>query len=264
MSVRDSFNKWLAAVLCFTSAMPVTFAQETQEEAILPVSPRAPLFIRPYTAAYVPPIQMANSGRLASLIRAGKLYLTVQDAIALALENNIDIEVARYTPILDAWNVERAEAGGALPGVPSGQSQARTVIRGQGVRGSQAAAGVSTGTGATTGNNTQNATISQIGPVTPALDPIFQNATTFSHLSQPQYNLRQSLVTNLIDNQRNYTTTLQQGFLSGGQATITYTAGYLNENSPTDILNPQFAVNMQLSIQQNFLQGFGTAVNSRT
>ncbi len=46
----------------------------------------------------VPPVRLQNSGRLANLVRAGMLYLTVQDAIALALENNIDIEVARYNP----------------------------------------------------------------------------------------------------------------------------------------------------------------------
>ena len=73
------------------------------------------------------------------------LYLTVQDAIALALENNIDLEVARYNPILAEWQVERSQAGGALPGVPSSAAQAGNVASGQGVAGSQAAAGVNTG-----------------------------------------------------------------------------------------------------------------------
>ncbi len=53
------------------------------------------------------------------------LYLTVQDAIALALENNIDIEVARYNPILAEWQLERSRAGGALPGVPSSAASGR-------------------------------------------------------------------------------------------------------------------------------------------
>ena len=52
-------------------------------------------------------------------MRAGTLYLTVQDAIALALENNIDIEVARYNPLIQDWTVTRYEAGGTLPGVPA-------------------------------------------------------------------------------------------------------------------------------------------------
>ena len=41
-------------------------------------------------------------------MRAGTLYLTVQDAIALALENNIDLEVSRYNPLLSTWQVDRS------------------------------------------------------------------------------------------------------------------------------------------------------------
>jgi outer membrane protein len=94
-------------------------------------------------------VRLANSPRLSELVRAGTLYLTVQDAIALALENNIDIEVARYNPLIAAWNVTRSEAGGALPGVPSSASQAGSVASGQGVAGSLQAAGQSIlGTGA--------------------------------------------------------------------------------------------------------------------
>src|SRR5579863_6335187 len=93
------------------------------ESGIEPVRPTAFVAVRPYLAPQVPPVRLANSGRFANLIRAGMLYLTVQDAIALALENNLDIEVARYNPILAEWQLERSRAGGALPGVPSGASQ---------------------------------------------------------------------------------------------------------------------------------------------
>ncbi len=95
-----------------------------QQPSIDPVRPSGIFLVRPYRAAETPSIRLANSGRLRDLVRAGNLYLTAQDAIALALENNIDIEVARYSPIATAWQLERAQAGGALPGVPSSASQA--------------------------------------------------------------------------------------------------------------------------------------------
>src|SRR5665213_795982 len=114
-----------------------------QQTGIEPVRPSAPLLWRPYLPVDVPPVRLNNSDRLRSLTRAGQLYLTTQDAIALALENNIDIEIARYNAFDLAWRVERFQAGGALPGVPSGASQASSVASGQGVLGSQAAAGVS-------------------------------------------------------------------------------------------------------------------------
>ena len=86
---------------------------------------------------------------------------------------------------LGQWNLERAQAGGALPGVPSGASQAGSVASGQGVAGSQAAAGVSV-PGARSSGSGSNATVSQIGPVTQNLDPTLQENTTFSHISSPQ------------------------------------------------------------------------------
>ena len=114
------------------------------------------------------------------------LYLTVQDAIALALENNLDIEVARYNPILAEWQLERSRAGGALPGVPSGAAQAGNVANGQGVVGSQAAAGVSSGGNGGNGTSATNATIAQIGPIAQTLDPVIQENTVFSHQTAPQ------------------------------------------------------------------------------
>jgi outer membrane protein len=257
-SVRS--QKALAVALCCFWPVSTAIAQVASIE---PVRPSAPVIIRPYLAAELPPVRLVNSGRLSDLIRAGKLYLTAQDAIRLALENNIDLEIARYSPIASAWNVERAEAGGALPGVPSSASQAGSVASGQGVAGSQAAAGVSGGVNIATGGNAGNATITQIGPVTQNLDPSIQETSTFSHRSIPQPNSVQSLVTNLITNTRVLNVSMQEGFLTGGTATVTFKDNYLNENAPTDVLNPSSAPNLAISFQHNLLRAFGIAVNAR-
>jgi outer membrane protein TolC len=234
------------------------------QQAIEPVRASAPVVIRPYLASDVPPVRLANSPRLRDLVRAGILYLTVQDAIALALENNLDIEVSRYNPIASAWQVERARAGGALPGVPSGASQASSVASGQGVAGSQAAAGVNISGNATTASGTANATISQVGPVTQTLDPSVQEASTFSHRTTPQPDVIQSITPVLIANTRVFTASYQQGFLTGGSINVTYSDHYLNENAPTDVLNPSVAPTLSISFQHNLLRGFGVAVNART
>jgi outer membrane protein TolC len=234
-----------------------------QQTAIAPVKPTTPV-LGWYEAPFIPAVRLANTGRLASLMRGGKLYLTAQDAIALALENNLDIEIARYNPVLDQWHLNRAEAGGALPGVPTGSSQVGTVASGQGVSGSEASAGVSNFGGSNASGGTANATISQIGPTTPALDPILQNSTSFSHLSGLQPDVLAAGVYNLVQNARNYNTSLQTGFLTGGQVSLSYTESYLNENAPTDLLNPTYAPSLSFSAAQNFLSGFGVGVNSRT
>ncbi|MEO8661866.1 MAG: TolC family protein [Bryobacteraceae bacterium] len=235
-----------------------------QVGTIAPIPAPSNRIIRPYLAPEVPAIRMGNSSRLAGLVRAGAVYLTVQDAMALALENNIDLEVARYNPILAEWRLTRSLAGGALPGVPSSAAQVGSAAAGQGVVGSQQAAGV--GGGGNTGNTGQssNATVSQIGPVTQNLDPSIQQATTFSHVTRPQPNLTQSQTTSLVDDTRVYSASVQQGFLTGGSVTANFRGNYLDENSPSNLLNPSDAATLSVSFQHNLLRGFGRAVNART
>src|SRR5260370_20212698 len=95
----------------------------------------------------IPPINLSNSNRLESLIRAGRVYLSLQDAIALALENSLDIEVQRYGSQIADANVLRAQAGGLIRGVTSSVQSGPTSAAS-----SQLSGGVSTGP--TTSNNT--------------------------------------------------------------------------------------------------------------
>ncbi len=254
-------RKILRGALCGLCSVALLSAQP---QTIEPVRPSALVLVRPYLPPEIPPIRVANSGRFGNLVRAGMLYLTVQDAIALALENNINIEVARYNPILAQWQLERSRAGGALPGVPSGASQVGTVASGQGVAGSQAAAGVTTGFAGVTGAAASNATIAEVGPITQTLDPTIQESTVFSHQSLPQANNTQSILPVLISNTRTSSAIYQQGFLTGDNVTVTYRDSYLNENAPTDVLNPSSAPRLGVQLQQNLLRGFGIAVNART
>ena len=247
------------SIAIFLCCCPV-WAQNAQ---YAPVRPQGNIVTRPYRSVKLAPPRLTNSAHIRDFIRAGKIYLTAQDAIELALENNIDIEVARYNFPAAEWQLERSQAGGALAGVPSGSSQAFSVASGQGVVGSQKAAGVAGGGGNGTGNNTSNATVAQIGPVSPVFDPLFQEVSTFSHQTAPQENTTQSLTIALISNTRANTGTFQQGYVLGGQYSVTYKDNYLNENSPTDILNPSTDQSATVSVQQNFLKGFGIAVNER-
>jgi outer membrane protein len=247
--------------LCCVCSLSLLAADDPTVE---PVRPSAPVVVRPYLAPDIPPIRLANSGRLGNLVRAGMLYLTVQDAIALALENNMDIEVARYNPILADWQLERSQAGGALPGVPSSASQAGNVANGQGIAGSQAAAGVSTGANGGNGPSATNATIAQIGPISQTLDPTIQENTVLSHQTAPQANDTQTVLPVLISNTKNSSFSYQQGFLIGGNVTVSYRDSYLNEDAPTDVLNPSSAPSLTVTFQQYLLRGFGVPVNART
>jgi outer membrane protein len=224
--------------------------------------PRAPIFIRPYEGARLAPLQLTNSDRLYRLIRAGKLYLTVQDAIALAIENNLDLEVDRYGPVSAEWNLERLQAGGPLRGVTAGNSLANQATSGQGVVGSQLSAGLATNNNGTNGGGT-NAVISQIGPVTQNLDAVLQSTMGFFHTTSPQPNTTQSQTDTLIDTRHIFNNAFSQGLLSGGIIQIAANESYLKENAPTNYLNPSVAPVVQAYVTHQFLQGFGTGVNSR-
>jgi len=233
-----------------------------QQSEVSVQRPRGPILTRPYKRASVPPIQPRNSGRLHDLIRAGKLYLTAQDAIAVAIENNLDLEVDRYGPLSAQWQVERAEAGGPLRGVTGGNTLVNQAAGGQGVVGSEVSAGLASNGGGS-GGNTGGAIVAQIGPVTANLDAVLQNATAFSHSTSPQPNTAVSQTAALVDVRHVFNTFLQQGLLSGGFVQVTANESYLNENAPSDVLNPSVAPVVQLYVQHNFLKGFGTGVNSR-
>src|ERR1700728_3183624 len=144
------------------SVLAVFMAQCCAQESPQTVErPHGPFLVRSYMPASTSPVNLANSDHLHSLIRAGQLYLTVQDAIALAIENNLDLEVDRYGPLNAEWALERAQGGGPLRGVTNGNSLVNQVTSGQGVLGSELAVGLaSNNTGGTGG--TGGATISQI------------------------------------------------------------------------------------------------------
>lgn len=224
--------------------------------------PHGPMLIRSYMAPSASTVNLTNSNYLHSLIRAGELYLTVQDAIALAIENNIDLEVDRYGPLGAQWNLERAQGGGPLRGVTNGSTLVNQVTSGLGVLGSEVAAGLAT-TYSGNGGGSSGATVSQIGPVTQNLDPVLQNGTSFSHTTYPYPTPVVSYTPTLISTQHVFDSFVQQGLLSGGYVQVTANEAYLKQNAPSDYLNPAVEPVVQIYLRHNLLQGFGTAVNGR-
>jgi outer membrane protein TolC len=223
---------------------------------IAPVKPGGMPVIRSYRADTVPPLRVSDSSRLHAMIRAGNLYLTAPDAIAIAIENNSDLEVERYRMLAFGWDLQRLESGGALRGVQSGSGATVTLASGQGVAGSRSGGG---GAAAQAGA----ANIQQIGPVTPQLDPIFNTYTVLGHQTYFQDQLVQAGTNELVYTTRSYYGQVSQGLLSGGTVRMSYTGAYLNESAPTDVLNPTSSASLGVTIGHNLLKGFGERVNGR-
>src|SRR6202167_783620 len=83
-----------------------------------------PNIFAPYAPQYIPQPMLTNSARLDQLIQDGKLMLSLDDAISLALENNLNISVERFVPWIAEAELLKAEAGG----VPQSNSTAQVVL----------------------------------------------------------------------------------------------------------------------------------------
>lgn len=73
-----------------------------------------PDILAPYTQLAVPMPDLVNAPDVAGYIKDGKLVLSLQDAIALALKNNMDIQVQQYNPWIAETSILRGRAIGAV------------------------------------------------------------------------------------------------------------------------------------------------------
>lgn len=243
------------AIFLFLTAS--AFAQT--EIAVEPATGRLGWLLNPYRPRTVPPIRIANTPRLDSLIRAGNLYLSAPDVVALAIENNIDVEVQRYGPLLAKEVLRRAQAGGALRNVGSPIASGAQSVSLQGVSLNPTGAPSNSGAGVSSGGGI----VTQLGPLIPSLDPTVSAFANFQHATFPQSNTVLTGTTALIQETRTYQYQYAQNWDFGLTAQFTYSSQHVRVNSQFFSLDPYTSGSMDLQITQNLLQGFGSAVNGR-
>lgn len=210
-------------------------------------------------------VRLGNSNRLEQLLRAGKLYLSLADAIALTLENNIDIEIQRYGPELARVDYKRAQAGGQIRGVSTqvqqgAQSAVNLVTGGFGGAGGGTGGAGAAGGGA--GSNT-GTVFTVTGSSIPNLDPILTTSYFHSKNSNPQTNSFVTGISALVLSADSFNTGIQKQFITGTTVQGTYGSQSISSNSPNNDLNPFTRSNVQMSVSQRLLQGFGIAINNR-
>src|SRR5437588_2444574 len=176
--------KSLVAMLCLCLLVaPLSPAQERQVVIEEPHGGRFANLRRPYEKRNVNPIDLSNSNRLESLLRAGKIYLSLQDAIALSLENNLDIAVQRYAPLQAEADLLRARAGGLLRGVPQSVQNGPSGVGGGFLLGGSGGGGGGSGASSSSASSAGgvNGIITQLGPTTPNFDPVIQGSIGWQH-----------------------------------------------------------------------------------
>jgi outer membrane protein TolC len=221
--------------------------------------------ISPYTERHVPPPNFANTSRIDQIMRDGKMYLSMSDALALALENNLDIAIARYNlPIADT-DVLLAKSGQATRGVNSGVVQSTP---GGGVGGIGAsstgtgAGGTTSGSGgAATGTGGIVSSTTGVGSPIGSYDPI---VTATSQVERAVYQSATSYLYGIPFLQANTTTAnfnYNQSWITGTTMNLAFNNDRVTSNYNS--YSPEIDSSFRLMLTQHLLQGFGLGPNDR-
>jgi outer membrane protein TolC len=233
------------------------FAQSAQQQAFDVQFPHLHNPFKTYTPVNVPQPNLSNSVRLDQCIHDGKLYLSVDDAIDLALENNLDIAVSRYDLPIANMDVLRTAAGGFLLGVPG---PVQNTLGGSSA--SSAVSSVSSSSGAGGQGGLVQST-SGLGIQVPSFDPWIYATVSTEHNTTPQANTVtsgvQSLKTNTILGNLSY----QQSFSTGSYIEFDLDQSRQTVNSTFQQLNPTLTAYYRFLVRQQLLQGFGFSPNLR-
>ena len=277
----------VAAVLSAALMVPAGWAQDSSSTPAAPSAqaqhatatqpfdvnqysrPRAhfPNLLAPYSVRHMSSPNLANTARIDQLMRDGKLYVSMDDAVALALENNLDIAIARYNLNIADTDIWRAKAGSLTLGVNTGIVQGTPGGTGIGV-GSTSAGGGAGGTtagigGAGAGTGGLVSATTGVGAPVPSFDPILTGTLQMDQSVIEYYNPFQEPFTFEHTNTWNFA--YQQGFHWGSNLTVAFNNNRVSASplSPYQALSTQYTSNFRATLTQPLLSGFGFLPNTR-
>ena len=243
------------------NAMPAASKPFDVKEYSKPRSP-FPSFAAPYTPRRVAPPNLANTARIDQLMHDGKLYISMNDAVALALENNLDIAIARYNLNIADTDVWRAKAGASTLGVNNGVVQ-NTPGGGVGGLGTQVGSGQG---GTSVGAGGAGAGLSGLvqstfgsGPQITSFDPILTGTLQDDHLRI----ICTTPFCGTVQNTGTANFAYNQGFQWGMNTLVGFNNTRISSNNPYNILSPALNSGFQFKLTQHLLQGFGLGANTR-
>jgi outer membrane protein TolC len=251
-----------------STATPPTLAQQMQQAPQPVFAPQQPFHVPmphshnplfPYIPSTAPELDLSNSPRLQNLIRDGKIYLSLHDAIAVAIENNLDLAYFRYNFPIAQTDILRTKAGAQANGVDT------AVVQGTqgGFGSSSGGGGGSSGSGFSAGAGGIVTSTLGAGTTVSSFDPYLTFRGFVDHTVNQEVNEFTNgvpvLKTNTIEVLSNYS----QSFPIGTAVSINYLGQRVASNSPYSSINPTLYSNFEVQIAQPLLAGFGFATNER-
>lgn len=214
----------------------------------------------PWKPTSVDKVNFMNSPRLSDLIKEGKIYLSLDDAIAIGMENNFDIAIARYNLDIADTDILRTKAGASFRGVSTGLvtntlgGSSQTLTSGGGPGGTSAGSG-----GAGAGASGIVASTNGAGTTPETLDPSLTSTLQLERAKQQPT----SLFSNSDQNTNQYNFGYSQGFITGTSLNVAFNNSRTTYNSPLNFYSPVLQSAIQVQITQHLLQGFGPSINRR-
>src|SRR5271157_2832326 len=220
-----------------------------------------------YSGTEVAEPQLTNSPRLGLLILDGKLHLSLKDAVRLALENNLDLAIARYNlPIAD-MDILRTQAGGIFRGVNAGVVQGTPGggVGGFGAGAPGAGAGGTTSGAGGAGAGASGLVQSTLGTGVPvaSYDPAISGSVGAEHQTNPLANQQVYRIPSLQLNTGQVSLGYSQAFATGTSISFEFNNSRQTTNSPDETLSPILGSMYRFSFQQQLLAGFSLGPNLR-
>ena len=220
-----------------------------------------------YRPSLVSQPNLANSPRIDTLVKDGVLELSLKDAISLALENNLDIAIARYNLPIAAADVLRTQAGGSFRGVNTGvvQNTPGGGVGGFGSGSNGAGAGGTSGGAGGAGSGASGLVSSTLGAGTnvSSYDPTITGQANIEHFTEPLSNISIYGVPTLQQNTTNGNVAFTEAFPTGTTFTAVFENSRVTTNSPFTFLSPSLNSYYHVAFQQQLLAGFGFGPNLR-
>lgn len=220
--------------------------------------------IKPYTPTNVPLPRLGNTPRLDSLLKDGKIYLSLSDAVMLALENNFDIAIARINLDIADTDIVRAKAGSSLRGVSTGLVTNTLGGSTSTISGGGGPGGTSGGTGGSgTGASGLVLSTNGGGPLPEAIDPVLTGALEYQQATTAESSTLITGTNTLNQNTATYNFGYTEGFLTGTLLNVTFNNTHQTTNSTRTNYSPLLQSTFNVQATQHLLNGFGPWINGR-
>jgi outer membrane protein TolC len=220
-----------------------------------------PNLIAPYTPINLQQPNFANPVQLRDLVKAGKIHLSLGDAVLLALQNNYDIAIQRLNLEIADTDILRTRAGQTTLGTPTALETNTLGGSGSAVTSTGAPGGTSV-----SGTGVGGLSVSTLGagPTPENMDPALAGTVEFNHMLQPEPNpVFSGGLPYVTQNTNTYNFTYTQGFATGTQMQVAFDNSRQATDNPFASFTPDLQSTFNFQLTQHLLQGFGWGVNRR-